>query len=122
MGKWEIVPEETLHFDDMKKIIIRRITRNYIRHHLDTLCLAFGQQPEQLDERIWLTAEYQKWARNERLSEDELERLMNLAPVSGLLDCLEAQAMLNSANLPEAPPPPPPKKNKALIIAFPQRG
>jgi hypothetical protein len=70
------MPVDKPRCDDPKKIIIRRIVRNYINNRLDTLCLAFDRLPEQVDEGIWLTAEYQKWARNEWLSENELERLM----------------------------------------------
>ena len=116
------MPENTPPFDDLKKIIIRRIVRNYVYNRLDTLCLAFGRLPDQLDDRIWYSPEYQKWAANEWLSEDELERLMHLLPVDGLLDCLEAQAMLHhAAHLPENPPAVPPKKNEGVIIPFPRQ-
>jgi hypothetical protein len=116
------MPENTPRFDDLKKIIIRRIVRNYVYNRLDTLCLAFGRVPDQLDDRIWYSPEYQKWAGNEWLSGDELERLMNLLPVDGLLDCLEAQAMLHhAANLPERPPTVPAKKNEGVIIPFPKQ-
>jgi len=114
------MPVDKPRCDDPKKIIIRRIVRNYINNRLDTLCLAFDRLPEQVDEGIWLTAEYQKWARNEWLSENELERLMDLMPVAGLLDCLEGQAMLHYANVPVLPKVPP-KKNRSVVIPFPKR-
>lgn len=106
----------------MKKIVIRRIIRNYTRHRLDTLCLAFGRLPEQLDDCIWYTAEYQKWAGNESLSEGELELLLDLLPVEGLLDCLEAQSLLHhpAADHPTVPLKTPQKKNRGgIIIPFP---
>ena len=120
------MPENKPRFDDnMKKMIIRRIVRNYINNRLDTLCLAFGRLPEQLDEHIWLTAEYQKWAGNEWLSEEELERLLDLLPVEGLLDCLEGQSMMlhhSAAENSTAPLKTPPRKNRgAIIIPFPPR-
>ena len=111
------MPEDRPRLDESKKIIIRRIVRNYIVNRLDTLCLAFGRLPEHLNERIWFTAEYQKWARNEGLCRDELERLMELMPVEGLLDCLEGQVMLHS-NIP-VPPKVSPRKNRGVIIPFP---
>ncbi len=115
--------EATPRFDDIKRIIIRRIVRNYLQNRLDTLCLAFGRLPEQLDDSIWYSPEYQKWAGNQWLSEAELERLLDLLPVDGLLDCLEAQAMLHhAANLPETPPTTAlPKKDRGLIIPFPRQ-